>query len=103
VKYELATMSNKTILINSIEEKLRKLLLSYESLKQQNEGLKQQIQVQNSKQLKLTNQIYDLEDQLLSAKIANSILGSNDGAKETKSKINLLIREIDKCISTLNE
>jgi len=103
VKYELATMSNKTILINSIEEKLRKLLLSYESLKQQNEGLKQQIQVQASKQLKMTNQINDLEDQLLSAKIANSILGSNDGAKETKSKINLLIREIDKCISTLNE
>ena len=96
-------MDNKTNLINSIEEKLRKLLLSYEGLKQQNESLKQQAQVQAQKQLKLTNQIYELEDQLLAAKIANSILGSNDGAKETTTKINFLIREIDKCIDALNE
>jgi predicted phage tail protein len=96
-------MENKTDLINSIEEKLRKLLLSYEGLKQQNESLKQQIQIQANKQLKLNSQVYDLEDQLLAAKIANSILGSNEGAKETTNKINLLIREIDKCIVALNE
>lgn len=96
-------MDDKVILVNSIEDKLRKLLLSYEGLKQQNESLKQQIQIQAKKQLKLSNQVYDLEDQLLAAKIANSILGSNEGAKETKHKINLLIREIDKCIIALSE
>ncbi len=96
-------MDNKTILIHSVEEKLRKLLLSYEGLKQQNESLKQQIQIQANKQLKLNSQINNLEDQLLAAKIANSILGSNEGAKETKNKINLLIKEIDKCIIALNE
>ena len=96
-------MDNKTILIHSVEEKLRKLLLSYEGLKQQNDSLKQQIQIQANKQLKLNSQINDLEDQLLAAKIANSILGSNEGAKETKNKINLLIKEIDKCIIALSE
>lgn len=36
-------------------------------------------------------------------KIANSMLGGDDNKRETKLKINALIREIDHCIGQLSE
>ena len=36
-------------------------------------------------------------------RIANSMLGSNKHKRETKLKINELVREIDKCITQLSE
>jgi hypothetical protein len=38
-----------------------------------------------------------------SLKIANSLLGSDENNKETKLKINALIRDIDHCIAQLSE
>ncbi len=38
-----------------------------------------------------------------SVKFANAMLGSDEYKRETKLKINSLIREIDKCVSQLNE
>jgi hypothetical protein len=36
-------------------------------------------------------------------KIANSLLGSDENNRETKLKINALIRDIDHCIAQLSE
>ena len=36
-------------------------------------------------------------------KVAKTIEGSNNSTRDTKLKINALIREIDKCIVQLNE
>jgi len=36
-------------------------------------------------------------------KIANSLLGSDDNKRDTKLKINTLIRELDYCIAQLAE
>ena len=41
------------------------------------------------------------EEKYKSLKIANTILGSNNGTKDTKLEINSLIREIDYCISQI--
>jgi hypothetical protein len=38
-----------------------------------------------------------------SLKIANSLLGSDENNRETKLKINALIRDIDHCIAQLSE
>ncbi|MFT0155101.1 hypothetical protein [Tenacibaculum ascidiaceicola] len=35
-------------------------------------------------------------------KVAKTIEGSNENTRETKLKINALVREIDKCITLLN-
>jgi len=36
-------------------------------------------------------------------KIANNLLGSNEGKTQTKAKINSLIKEVDHCIQQLSE
>jgi hypothetical protein len=96
-------MSNTLEAIHLLEDKLRNLLSNYEFLKNENEILLQsntelQHQVLESKQY-LIEQKKDFD--LL--KIAKTIEGSSTNTKDTKLKINTLIREIDKCIIQLQE
>jgi hypothetical protein len=44
-----------------------------------------------------------LQQDFESLKMANSLLGSEDYKKDTKLKINSLIREIDYCIAQLSD
>ncbi len=47
--------------------------------------------------------IVNAEDVMKKLKFANAMLGSDEYKRETKLKINSLIREIDKCVSHLND
>lgn len=51
----------------------------------------------------LEDQIKSLSEENKSLKIANNLLGSNEGKTQTKAKINSLIKEVDYCISQLTE
>ena len=51
----------------------------------------------------LENQIKSFKEENKSLKIANNLLGSNEGRTQTKAKINSLIKEVDYCISQLTE
>jgi hypothetical protein len=44
-----------------------------------------------------------LKNQLDTLKMVNSLLGSEENKRETKLKINSLIREIDYCIAQLSD
>ena len=57
--------------------------------------------VQENKILK--DKILKLEDDNKSLKVANNLLGSNEGKSQTKTKINNLIKEVDDCIQQLSE
>ena len=57
--------------------------------------------IQENKILK--DKILKLEDDNKSLKVANNLLGSNEGKSETKTKINNLIKEVDYCIQQLSE
>ena len=57
--------------------------------------------VQENKILK--DKILKLEDDNKSLKVANNLLGSNEGKSQTKTKINNLIKEVDYCIQQLSE
>ncbi|QOD61541.1 hypothetical protein H9I45_03570 [Polaribacter haliotis] len=96
-------MSNTLEAIHLLEDKLQSLLSNYEFLKKENEILLQSsTKLQQDlldKQQELANQKkqYDL------LKIAKTIDGSSGETRDTKLKINALIREIDKCIIQLQE
>jgi hypothetical protein len=89
--------------IHILEDKLHILLSNYEFLKEENEILLQSTTTYQQKireqEQKLANQKkeYDL------LKIAKTINGSSTNTRDTKLKINTLIREIDKCIIQLQE
>jgi len=81
---------------------LKNLLANYEFLKQENEAL---LKNNTELQILLQEKSQELENQknefdLL--RIAKTIEGSKENKKDTKLKINALIREIDKCINHLN-
>ena len=96
-------MSELSKIIDSLEVKFFKLSKKIENLEQLNESLSNEL-----KEIKQTSQnenkkIISLKHELESLKITNSLLGSEEYKKETKLKINSLIREIDYCIAQLSE
>tara|TARA_B100000886_G_scaffold254633_1_gene180176 strand:+ start:414 stop:710 length:297 start_codon:yes stop_codon:yes gene_type:complete len=50
----------------------------------------------------LKDKVLKLEDDNKSLKVANNLLGSNDGKSQTRTKINNLIKEVDYCIQQLS-
>ncbi len=96
-------MSNIETIVDSLENRITKVLHKLESLKQANAKLKEDVALSQNKISQQENLINSWEEKYESLKFANSILGSNESKKETKLKINALIREIDYCISQLSE
>jgi len=91
-------MSNTIEAVNLLEIKLKNLLSNYDFLLKENELL-----LQNSSKLQhqlLENkQLLEQRDkQFKLLRIAKTIEGSDNSTRDTKFKINALIREIDKCI-----
>ncbi len=96
-------MSNIINLTNSLEDKLKKLLEGYAFLKDENEFLHQKtVELENQLSEK-GQQLNEKEDSYKLLKIAKTMEGSNESTRETKLKINALIREVDKCIVQLSE
>jgi chromosome segregation ATPase len=94
-------MSNIEDIVDSLENKISKVLHKLEILKLANSKLNEELQ--NSKQEIETQKMHvaSWEEKYEALKIANSMLGSDDNKRETKLKINALIRDIDHCIGQL--
>lgn len=96
-------MSNLNGVVNLFEKKLKTLLENYNFLKEENEVLYNKIAVlehQITEEKQFNNEI---ENKYQTLKIAKTIEGSKEDRRETKLKINALIREIDTCITQLSE
>ena len=90
-------MSKIEDIVDALENKISKVLHKQEVLKQTNAKLSEQLEQQQQKELGSWAEKYD------TLKIANSMLGSDENKRETKLKINALIRDIDHCIGQLSE
>ncbi len=90
-------------IIDTLENKLGKLILKIKNLEKNNQDLK--VELTKAAQIIQTqsNEIEALKSQYETLKIANSLLGSEDNKRDTKLKINSLIREIDYCIAQLSD
>ena len=96
-------MSHIEDIVDALENKINKALHKLEVLKQDNFKLEEALQ-SSSQDLKDQKQHLALwQDKYEALKMANSMLGSDNNKRETKLKINTLIREIDHCISQLSE
>ncbi|WP_298777740.1 hypothetical protein [uncultured Polaribacter sp.] len=96
-------MSNTLEAVQILEKKLNNLLSNYEFLKNENEILLQNATNLQHKLLEKEQQLVNQKKEYDLLKIAKTIEGSNIDTKDTKLKINSLIREIDKCIIQLQE
>ena len=96
-------MSNLTELVDSLENKLGDLLQKYKSLEEDHAVLLKDFNRVKVENRELQEGLMASESKIQTLKAANALLGSNDFKKETKLKINSLIREIDQCIVQLSE
>ncbi|WP_108803023.1 hypothetical protein [Aquimarina sp. Aq107] len=96
-------MSDLIEIVDSLENRISKLLHKYDLLKQQNTDLKGKIKnLEENSELQV-DQLKQWEEKFSALKNANAMLGSDKYKRETKLKINALIREIDVCIAQLSE
>ncbi|MGJ5640992.1 hypothetical protein [Formosa sp. S-31] len=96
-------MSNIEDIVNALEEKISKMLDKVDTLKATNAKLQEDL-IQSQQHIQIKDQeIESWKDKYEALKIAKSMLGSDDNKRETKLKINSLIREIDYCIAQLSE
>lgn len=96
-------MSELSFLISTIESKLEALIHKIDILEQEKTELTKRITLEIQEKSTLNEHLIQLKTNYDSLKHANSLLGSEDHKRETKLKINSLIREIDHCISQLSK
>ena len=96
-------MSNIEDIVDSLENKISKVLHKLELLKLANSKLNEELEVSKQEILKQKLLIANWEENYKALKMANTILGSDDNKRETKLKINALIRDIDHCIAQLSD
>ncbi|PHR74631.1 MAG: hypothetical protein COA67_00730 [Lutibacter sp.] len=88
---------------NLLDDKLETLLEAFAFLKEENEFLHQKRTDLETQLSEKDQQLKENEKSYQLLKIAKTIEGSNENKRETKLKINALIRDIDKCIVQLSE
>ena len=96
-------MSEIAEIIDTLENKIQKLFLKINSLEQKNQALEQELKVSASTVQNQNITIGTLKKDFEALKMTNSLLGSEEYKRDTKLKINSLIREIDYCIAQLSD
>jgi len=96
-------MSELVQIVDSLENKISKLLHKLELMQQTNIRLENELNTSKNNQNNSKQTVSEWEEKYNSLKLANSMLGSNTNKTEAKLKINTLIRELDHCIAQLAE
>jgi chromosome segregation ATPase len=90
-------------IIDTLENKIEKLFAKINSLEKKSQDLKIELTKSAAIIQTQSQEIEALKKQYETLKIANALLGSEENKRDTKLKINSLIREIDYCIAQLSD
>ncbi|WP_394750058.1 hypothetical protein [Spongiimicrobium salis] len=96
-------MSELVEIVDSLENKISKLLHKLELLNQTNMKLEEEVVQLKNDHHATKELVVEWEEKYSALKMANSMLGSNTNKTEAKLKINTLIRELDHCIAQLSD
>ena len=96
-------MNGKTSGISLLESRIIVLLNKLKDNHLNLKTLKERNALLEKDKIEMEVQVKSLKEENKSLKIANNLLGSNEGKTQTKAKINSLIKEVDYCISQLTE
>jgi len=94
-------MSEIAGIIDTLENMIQKLVGKINHLEQKNQELQEEMKISASSIENQNVTVERLKKDFDSLKITNSLLGSEEYKRDTKLKINSLIREIDYCIAQL--
>ena len=90
-------------LLFDLEKKVESSLAELSKLKNEKNDLIEKNQILINEKSELNAEFRLLDERFKALKIANTISGSENNINETRSEIDSLIREIDRCISQLSD
>lgn len=90
-------------LINEFESNVKNLISKYNALKAENATLKDNLERKNEELMLAHKNILELRNDYANLETAASLGGSLEKSEKAKQHINKLVREIDKCLTLLNE
>ena len=90
-------------LLFALEKKVESSLAELSKLKNEKNDLIDKNQILINEKNELNAEFRLLDERFKALKIANTISGSENNNNETRSEIDSLIREIDKCISQISD
>ncbi len=96
-------MSELVEIVDSLENKVSKLLHKLTLQSQAKAKLEQELQLMREQLEQAKSSRAEWEEKYESLKLASSMLGSDTNKTEAKLKINSLIRDLDHCIAQLAE
>lgn len=96
-------MDRKTSSLLVLETKIIELLNKLKENHLDLQTLREQKRLLENEKNELKSKLTTLKEENQSLKVANNLLGSNEGSTQTKSKINSLIKEVDYCIAQITE
>lgn len=96
-------MSEFSEILISVEQKIVKLVEKKQELQHKNDLLNYELKKSEELIKSQVLVIQNLKSEIESLKVASSLLGSEENKRDTKLKINSLIREIDYCIAQLSD
>lgn len=96
-------MLEQEIIVNSLENKIKKLVSLLGQIKDENFKLSDDNNKLKHAIQEKDNEIKELQDKYENLKFAKLLATGSDDVHSTKLKVNKIVREIDKCIALLNK
>ncbi|MDC7997788.1 hypothetical protein [Gilvibacter sediminis] len=96
-------MSDLSQIVDSLENRISKLLHRSDLLRKSNMELQQELTALKKQKQEIMEDISGWKQKYETLKTANAMLGSDQYKRETKLKINALVRELDYCIAQMSE
>ena len=88
-------------MLDNVRKHIEKLIALYEAEKAENQRLREELQEREETGATLRKQIMELESEIQTRKLTEAF--SAAVPTDAKAKVDTLIKEIDKCISYLEE
>ena len=92
---------NSDLIVN-LEEKIDRLVERYRAEKEESKLLRNQVALLTEQLAQSSASYQKLEESFNKLKVARTLEASTEDVRDTKLRINQIVREIDKCIALLN-
>lgn len=91
------------IIIQKLKGHIEQIISKYELALSENISLKEELEKHKTDLEEKNNKIKELEQKVELMQLGDAFKASSEDVKEAKKKIARIVREIDKCISMLND
>lgn len=91
------------LMLKELESSVKELIARYEAVRADNDALREKLRLSEEKNEDYRKQITELEKDIDNFKLTGAFLGTTENRDVAKRRIDKLLREIDKCITLMED